>query len=139
MKITANVLKDIMSSFPPAPPERGGIIGGKNGIVSVFCYDNAGPSEQAVYIPDTVYLNSVIKEWYRSGISFFGMIHSHLRNEPSLSTGDIQYIEAIMSGMKPGEKLYFPIVLPDCVIPYIAIKTETSVNIKQDVLNVHSE
>lgn len=136
MKITDSILKNILSSFPSAPPEHGGIIGGKDGIVSVFCYDNAGPSEQAVYIPDTAYLNGVIEEWYRSGISFYGMVHSHMKNEHGLSTGDIRYIEAIMAKTEPGEKLYFPIVLSGKIIPYAAIKTKTSVNIEQDVLNV---
>ncbi len=136
MKITNSVFKDILLSFPPAPPEHGGIIGGKNGIISVFCHDSVGPSEQAVYVPDVMFLNGVIEEWHRSGISFYGMIHSHMKNEPTLSEGDIKYIKAVMAEMDIGEKLYFPIVLPGYIIPYVATKTVTSVNIVKEELDV---
>lgn len=136
MRITDDVMKKILSSFPDAPPEHGGILGGQNGVVSVFHYDRAGSPDQAAYEPDTEVLNSVIEQWNHSGISFYGIVHSHMENQPTLSEGDLQYIRLVMQSMDIGEKLYFPIVLPGRIIPFAALKTADCVNLKQEDLDV---
>ena len=136
MKITNEIFLDILSSFPSAPPECGGIIGGKDGVISEFCFDNTGSEKQAVYEPNADYLNRIIEDWSRSGIVFYGIIHSHMKNEPDLSNGDIAYIQLVMSDLAVGAKLYFPIVMPGYIIPFVATKTENSVNIQKEELDV---
>lgn len=71
MKMTNEIFIDILSSFPFAPPECGGIIGGQDGVINRFCFDNKGSEEQAVYEPNADYLNRIIEEWSQSGISFY--------------------------------------------------------------------
>lgn len=136
MKITEDVFINIIQSFPVAPPEHGGIIGGKNGIVSEFCYDNAGPNEEAVYETNASYLNTVIEKWRENGVLFYGIIHSHMNNELELSNGDVEYINLLMSGLDIDEKLYFPIAVADNIIPFVAIKTRGSVQIEKEELEV---
>lgn len=136
MKMTNETFIDILSSFPSAPPECGGIIGGQDGVISRFCFDNKGSEKQAVYEPNADYLNRIIEEWSQSGISFYGIIHSHMKNEPDLSRGDIEYIQLVMADLDVGEKLYFPIVMPGYIIPFVATKTENTVNIQKEELDV---
>ena len=111
MKITVDVFKNIIQSFPVAPPEHGGIIGGSNGIITEFCYDCAGPVDQAVYEPNADYLNELIGKWKETGVSFYGIIHRHIKDELELSKGDIEYIEFLMSDLDIDTKIYFPIVV----------------------------
>ena len=136
MKILNHVFENIMLSFPPAPPECGGIIGGKNEMITVYCFDRTGPTNQAVYIPNAIYLNAVIEKWRCCGIAFYGIVHSHPNHEPGLSDGDIQYIKDVMKEMEIGSKLYFPVVLTKRLIPYVAIKTKRSVKIEQEELEI---
>ena len=136
MKMTNDIFISILSSFPSAPPECGGIIGGQDGVISEFCFDSTGPTEQAVYEPNVDYLNRTIEEWRQSGISFYGIIHSHMKNEPDLSKGDIEYIQLIMADLDVGTKLYFPIVMPGYIIPFVAIKANDTVNIQKEELDV---
>ena len=135
MKITATVWKRWLA-LPPAPPEWGGIFGGDNGIVREFCYDNSGPSQQALYCPNVTFLNNVMKEWDCRGISFYGIVHSHMEGQATLSQGDIRYIRAVMAQRNVGEKLYFPLVLPGMIVVYAAVKTESAVVIEQEKAEV---
>lgn len=136
MKMTNEIFIGILSSFPSAPPECGGIIGGQDGVVCKFCFDNMGSDEHAVYEPNVDYLNRTIEEWRRSGISFYGIIHSHMKSETDLSKGDIEYIQLIMEDFDVGEKIYFPIVMPGYIIPFAATKTENSITIQKENLDI---
>lgn len=63
MKISNETFLNILSSFPSAPPECGGIIGGQSGVISELCIDSTGSKEYAVYEPNVDYLNRTIEEW----------------------------------------------------------------------------
>lgn len=136
MKISNETFLNILSSVPSAPPECGGIIGDQSGVISELCIDNTGSKEYVVYEPNVDYLNRTIEEWRRSGISFYGIIHSHMKNEPDLSKGDIEYIQLVLADLDVGAKLYFPIVLPGHIIPFVATKTDNSINIQKEELDV---
>lgn len=113
MHIKRDVLKEILNQIPPAPPETGGIIGGRDQIVSLFETDpGINTANPGCYTPDTVKLNQIIRKWERSGIDFYGIVHSHMCGQTGLSSGDMEYIKDIMRSMPDEIKyLYFPIVI----------------------------
>lgn len=137
MHIKRDVLKEILNQIPPAPPETGGIIGGRDQIVSLFEMDpGIDTVNPGCYTPDTVNLNLTIHQWKRVGIDFYGIVHSHMRGQTELSNGDIEYIKNIMRSM-PAEImcLYFPIVIDGKeMYSFKALKAPKSIKIKKDFI-----
>ena len=115
MIITEHIHKKIANSFNLFPPETGGILGGRNRIITEFESDKGIASEnEFCYCPDTVRLNNILAQWNKAGIEFYGIIHSHPNNQYTLSNGDLQYIRIILAHMpKSVQCLYFPLIL-DC-------------------------
>lgn len=139
MKIAHKVYFDILRLFPPVPPEEGGIIGWKNGMICRFLKDRSEQScDAAAYSPDVGWINQCIKYWEAEGIQFAGIIHSHLGDQPTLSDADITYIRKIMQANSGTiNTLYFPIVLPQReIIPYKACIHNGIVEISEDILSI---
>lgn len=118
MDITYEIHEKIVKEVPDHPPEIGGILGARNNVVcnAVFDYGTQWQKlEKCHYTPDVEYLNRCIAEWEVSGISFYGVFHTHFFGVDTLSEGDRQYIKRIMQAMPDTKKkLYFPvIVLPN--------------------------
>ena len=67
----------IQMSIGTLPPETGGILGEKDGVVSCFYFDNHAESLADGYSPNIEDLNFVISDWESKGVSFCGLIHSH--------------------------------------------------------------
>lgn len=96
---------------PYAEKETGGIIGGRYGIVTEFVFDNGKSDQMGNYYPDVDKLNAAIKDWQDKGISFYGIVHSHLSEQYSLSGEDVEYINQIMDAVTEiNEYLYFPVI-----------------------------
>ena len=74
--------------------ESGGIIGGKDGVVTEFFFDGIGDSNE--YVPNIKKLNSVIQSWDDQSIDFLGVVHSH-RCKPELSFADVEYARSIVT------------------------------------------
>lgn len=136
MKILHCVYENILNNYPIPPPEQGGILGMKNGIVCEYYHDNScSISDKAVYEPDVDCLNRTIEEWDERGVLFAGIIHSHISGQDSLSSDDKLYIELLFRVMPEWmNELYFPIVLPEQrqVISYVAKKSDETANIQPD-------
>lgn len=114
MKIRKNTYLKILNSYSTlVPPEEGGILGSKDGVICEYEHDCLEQtSNVAVYEPNTEFLNSIISEWEKEDIVFAGMVHSHMSNEAQLSDSDKKYAQEILYVMpKEIQKLYFPIVL----------------------------
>ena len=96
-------------------PEQGGILGFDcGGIIRYFHFDIGGKRLPNQYSPDVVALNKVLAEWYKNGIGFAGIIHSHPGNKNTLSSADIFYAQQICQVCKMKEVLmllYMPEVL----------------------------
>lgn len=140
MKIKGTIIKEIIEEMPIVPPESGGIIGGRNGIVSIWFHDKREDAYGCNYAPDVIRLNSIVEQWEREKYEFMGMFHVHFWGVKSLSRGDEEYIEQIMRAMpKEIEKLYFPIILQPqkkC-ITYVACKGKNGkILIRQDKLEI---
>lgn len=113
MNVLKKVYMGIVSSQNMVPPESGGIIGSKDGIVTVYVNDKGVQNETIMcgYFPDVNFLNEIILEWQNNGIKFMGIYHTHFFGVNTLSDGDKEYIQNIMKSMPKGMILYFPIVL----------------------------
>lgn len=115
MKILNWIHDQIIQYMMPPPPESGGILGQKDGVICAFAFDpgTLASPECAVYIPQIEALNAQIEQWTREGIAFCGMFHSHLPGAETLSADDLIYINTIAAAVPDGIlPLYFPIVFP---------------------------
>lgn len=112
MRIERKILNEIINCMPAVPPEAGGIIGGRAGLVCLWEYDAGRPEKGCVYRPNVDVMNGIIAEWIEQDYDFMGIVHVHFGGVSTLSEGDIRYIEKIMEAM-PGciAQLYFPIVV----------------------------
>lgn len=112
MRIYNEVLKEVLDHMPLVPPESGGIMGGKGGIVSLREFDAGSDEKGCVYCPNVSFLNHVIAGWIDRGYDFMGIFHVHFGSSKTLSDGDKRYIEKIMKEMPDFiERLYFPIIV----------------------------
>lgn len=138
MKVLSDVYERIIQC-PSVPPEKGGILGIKNGVICSYFYDNNPPkSNSAIYIPNVDFLNAKIHEWEEKDIGFGGIFHSHLVNQPKLSADDIEYIKFIFQAMPASIKsLFFPIVLPNvALVSFKAIRKEDTIHILEDKITI---
>lgn len=113
--IQEQVIQKIMKSCFPVPPEMGGYIGKKDDIICEFEFDpGIAQINEGIYIPNVIKLNAVMKRWSENGISFCGILHTHLPGQNELSEKDKRFISDIMKlNKRLFEKLYFPIVIPE--------------------------
>lgn len=139
MIIEKRIYDRIISYIKPAPPETGGILGSVNGIITHFAFDSGLLSKNVgCYYPDTRMLNDILREWNRQNINFCGIIHSHLDNQMSLSSGDMEYIKEIMIAVSPQYKtLYFPLIVNRKIISYRVTLINKHLIIDNDLIEVY--
>lgn len=112
MYICGTLLNNILNAMPSKPPEKGGIIGGKDEEICIWKYDAGLKERGCVYQPNVDFLNRVIASWTENGYDFMGILHVHFGGAKLLSEGDKRYIEKIMKAMPDSVKtLYFPVVV----------------------------
>lgn len=114
MKIKRTTYEYIISKFDTVPPEQGGILGMKDGVVCEYIHDNSKTdTDRAVYEPNVSFLNDCISKWFDEGCDFCGIVHSHPRGQDTLSSSDIEYINLLFQ-MNPWiENMLFPIIVGD--------------------------
>lgn len=112
MKINKTAYDLILNLVDPYDyKEKGGIIGGNNGITTEFVFDEGENDALGNYYPNVDKLNYLIDCWQNNGIEFYGIVHSHCSYEDFLSGEDKEYIKSIMRAMPDDvDRLYFPIV-----------------------------
>lgn len=136
MRISKEILNDILSSMPLVPPEAGGIIGGKKGRIYIWEFDAGYREQGCIYRPNVNYLNNIIEMWSNNGFDFIGILHVHFGGAKYLSEGDKRYIDKIMKVMPNSIKqLYFPIVVQPQkeFVSYRAIRNlRGEIRIKED-------
>lgn len=131
MKINNNIYLKMLTC-PNVPPETGGILGSKNGIICEYFFDEGlADSSRAIYKPDIDKLNKQISIWNNERTAFCGIAHTHIFGQHSLSDDDIIYIKSIMNSMPASVKfLYFPIIIPkQYIFPYKAFRNGNNISI----------
>lgn len=137
--IKMDIYQKMLSSFPAVPPEGGCILGSYDDVVCSFEYDSGLPRlDMAVYIPNIETINQVIHQWFKQGIEFYGLAHSHPQGQTSLSSSDVAYIHTIMRAMPSYiERLYFPLVFPgERVISFVAVRHHNQIDILPDDISI---
>ena len=140
MKIKNDTFISILSSHITTVPEQGGILGEKDGKIVAYYHDKDASicSSHAEYAPNIANLNSKIREWAKDGIAFIGMIHSHPKDECTLSDSDMLYIKKIFESYEIGTKLYFPVIVPGgIIIPYAVTKQEVDLSVVQEEIDIY--
>lgn len=134
MKIQRTVYTQLLQACPVPPPETGGILGGRNGIVTTFALDRLGTC--GTYSPDAEKLNLIISDWEKQGIAFLGIFHTHPLGDSELSIHDRSYVERIMIAMPSRiSKLYFPLVFPgDRMLSFAAEEKFNGICIHTDAI-----
>lgn len=137
--ISKELYEEIVFSTLYPPPESGGLLGGHNGVVTIFVSDKGSDIKTSYkYKPDTVFFNRTINEWLNKNIDFMGIYHSHPHNCEALSSADIEYINEIMKSISGyTDKLYFPIVIPkEKIISYYALIVADEIQIFHDAIQL---
>jgi len=139
MKIKKQIYDQILKTLPTIYAETGGILGGKNNIITEFEFDRGTSlSSTQHYYPNTKRLNDCIEKWQNRDIQFYGIVHSHLQEERTLSFGDRLYIQTIMQAMPMSIKfLYFPIVLPQKeIVSFKAVRLDNEINVASSDIKI---
>jgi len=110
MKITQKTYEEILMKLDATRQETGGILGEKEGVVCRFFLDGAGTRGE--YRPNVALLNQAIEAWAEEGVSFIGLVHTHINGLGILSPNDIDYARLILSANEL-EYVYFPVVAKD--------------------------
>lgn len=133
MIITRQIKETVSLMFSPAPPEQGGILGMKNGVISAFVLDNSEQkTESAEYSPNTQFLNRQIEKWADEGIEFCGILHSHPSGQTILSGSDMEYIKELYHVNLWLEKTYFPLIIDGYdMIVYAVEKSNGKIEVKR--------
>lgn len=133
MIITRQIKETVPLMFSPAPPEQGGILGMKDGVISAFVLDNSEQkTESAEYSPNTQFLNRQIEKWADEGIEFCGILHSHPSGQTTLSGSDMEYIKELYHVNPWLEKTYFPLIIDGCdMIVYAVEKSNGQIEVKR--------
>lgn len=142
MKIIEVLYKQIINQMPDVPPETGGILGERNGVICAVVFDEGDvQNERYAYVPDVDRLNKVISQWASEEIRFAGIFHSHPGKQEELSIADTEYIRKIMAAMPDTvQTLHFPIVLPGKkMIGHIAERADGKVVVTQEQITIEKE
>jgi hypothetical protein len=107
--ITEDVYQQIVKTIGSLKPEKGGMLGSRDGIViDRFVFDKNAKTGTSEYSPNTIFLNRVLEgEW--SKVNLRGFVHSHPFNGSVLSDADIEYAIRIMKAASLPE-LFMPLV-----------------------------
>jgi len=142
MQIVEKVYDDILNRCFVISNETGGILGGKDNIITEFKFDKGtSQSSKQHYYPNIQKLNNCIENWQDRDIQFYGIIHSHLKEERTLSDGDLKYIRTIILSMPTHITfLYFPIVLPQKeIVSFKAMRVKNEVSIINSNIKIINE
>lgn len=139
MIILNSIYNRLLLENADVPYETGGILGGRNGVVTTHFSDNgANIIKPCSYTPNVKVLNEVIYDWQHEDICFMGIYHTHFGSE-SLSLGDKSYIDEIVKAMPTEiEKLYFPIIVRPIhkIIVYVAQRNWESWELLMDTTKI---
>lgn len=134
--IYQTVYDEMKNALLRYPPERGGILGGKQGKpISKFYFDESGVSTPDSYTPDYITINTILEQWEREDVIMVGIAHSHEETEIMPSCGDLFYCERILLANPKLEKFILPIVsaVNEQIKVYICTLKDKRISVRQAV------
>ena len=109
-RITTNAYQNIIKKIGSLEPEKGGILIGRDGVITDFIFDKKAQTTGSTYALDVVYLNPIIKELKAQGKQLMGIIHSHPYGYSKLSDPDKVYFLSQFKNFPNLEWMFTPIV-----------------------------
>lgn len=119
MQIKREVYERIIASLSSSNHETGGILAIKNEVICDFFFDEGKNSSPYYYEPNTQILDDIIEKWENEGLTFGGIIHSHLKGNGLLSANDLKYVKLVREAMPELQHLLFPVLLLAREVPQI--------------------
>lgn len=110
LKITTDAYQNIVKKIGSGIPEKGGILMGKDGIITDFIFDANAHTTGSTYSLNVSYLNPIIKEIKQQGKQLMGIIHSHPYGSFELSHPDKEYFLSQFKNFPDLDFMYTPIV-----------------------------
>ena len=108
--IYRTVYEEMKSALLRYTPERGGILGAKQGEpISKFYFDESGVSTPDSYTPDYEAINAILEKWEKEDIIMVGIAHSHADDDWMPSCGDLYYCERILLANPMLDQMILPI------------------------------
>ena len=117
--MTKEVYNQILDTIAVQPPETGGVLGRKNGIICKYFYDGNADINQYEYVPNVEKINTILAQWLKDDIEFAGIIHSHPEDVNELSYADIHYARKILQENSL-EYVIFPLVVRKTFYMYLS-------------------
>lgn len=137
IEIDTNVLEQIIGYSSGLNYETGGFIGIHNNRIHTYFFDDGIRQKGTCYCPNKDMFYVLTKKWRQEGITAFGIFHTHLNGNLSLSREDIGYINAIFESNADLEEMFFPVIIPEkevCI--YLANRKNERVLINTVALKV---
>lgn len=110
LKITTEVFQEIVKTIGSGIPEKGGILLGKDGIITDFVFDENAHTSSSTYSLNVEFLNPIIQDKKQEGKQLMGIMHSHPYGCSELSAPDKQYFQSQFKNFPDLEFLYTPII-----------------------------
>lgn len=138
-RITTEAYQNIIRKIGSQEPEKGGILMGKDGIVTDFIFDKEANTTRTTYSLNVAYLNPIIKELKLQGKQLMGIIHSHPNGYSKLSDTDRNYFSGQFENFPGMEFMYTPIVFSAKqdefeIFPYLFHKNGTIEKVELEVV-----
>ena len=93
--------------------ETGGFLGLYNNAIVEYLFDEGMETSGAcTYRPNVIMFNEFIKMCSQKGIEKYGILHTHLNEEGTLSNDDRVFIKNIFEVNNRIVEMYFPVVIP---------------------------
>lgn len=110
LRITTDAYQSIVKKIGSGIPEKGGILLGKDGVITDFVFDENAETTGSTYSLNVAYLNPIIKEKKQKGKQLLGIIHSHPFGCSELSNPDKAYFQSQFKNFPDLDFLFTPIV-----------------------------
>ena len=118
-----------------APPESGGILGWRNGIICKYTFDY-GLELGDFYVPNTEYLNRIISLWQNEGISTLAIYHTHPHGYDELSPVDIQYASNLLEFCSISNFYFFIVIPQESIFAYKASMIKGHIEITEEEISI---
>ena len=101
------IYDQIKNTIGKLKPEQGGVLGGKNNVITDFFHDMRLFPELNIYKPNIEVINSELIKWQKNNVGFIGVIHSHPDGNLLLSYADKIYAQKLMKSNNINQMIMF--------------------------------